>query len=214
MVGDYGHVIVDECHHVGAASFEAVLRTARARSMLGLTATPIRRDGREPVIFLHYGPFRYRVMKFSDAPADCEVIPRVWAGLGMYPPETGIQKIFRLLAHDRKRSMAVAVERAFTAGRKVLMLTERRPPGGPGRGVEGTRGAALCVARTDVAQGARRYARRARGVTRRRRAGRARHRAAGRRGHRSSTARYPSWPCRCRGAGPCRNGGALHRRIQ
>lgn len=44
-VAQYGHVIVDECHHVGAASFDALLRHVKARYVLGLTATPIRRDG-------------------------------------------------------------------------------------------------------------------------------------------------------------------------
>lgn len=126
-VGQYGHVIVDECHHVSAASFEEVLRAARARYVLGLTATPIRRDGRQPVIFLQCGPIRHRARKSSDAPADCEVIPRVWEGRGPLSPDTGIQDVFRLLAHDRERSaaIAVAVERAFTAGRKILVLTER-----------------------------------------------------------------------------------------
>lgn len=45
IVENYGHVIVDECHHVSAFTFEQVLRKARARFILGLTATPYRRDG-------------------------------------------------------------------------------------------------------------------------------------------------------------------------
>ncbi len=44
LVENYGHVIVDECHHVGAASFDAILKQAKAKYVLGLTATPIRRD--------------------------------------------------------------------------------------------------------------------------------------------------------------------------
>ena len=127
VVGHYGHVIVDECHHVSATSFEAVLRTARARYVLGLTATPIRRDGRQPVIFLQCGPIRHRATKASDTPADCEVIPQVSEVRGPLSPETGIQEVFRLLAHDRERgtAIAIAVERAFAAGRKTLVLTER-----------------------------------------------------------------------------------------
>ncbi len=45
LVENYGQVIVDECHHVGAVSFDAILRRAKAKYVLGLTATPIRRDG-------------------------------------------------------------------------------------------------------------------------------------------------------------------------
>jgi superfamily II DNA or RNA helicase len=45
VVADYGQVIVDECHHISAFSFEQVLRQAKARYVLGLTATPFRKDG-------------------------------------------------------------------------------------------------------------------------------------------------------------------------
>lgn len=51
----YGQVIVDECHHVGAVSFEAILKRVRARFVLGLTATPIRGDGQQPILFMPMG---------------------------------------------------------------------------------------------------------------------------------------------------------------
>jgi hypothetical protein len=47
LVENYGQVIVDECHHVGAVSFDAILKRTKAKCVLGLTATPIRRDGQE-----------------------------------------------------------------------------------------------------------------------------------------------------------------------
>ena len=50
LVENYGHVIVDECHHVGAVSFDAILKCVKATYVLGLTATPIRRDGQQPII--------------------------------------------------------------------------------------------------------------------------------------------------------------------
>ncbi len=43
VVADYGQVIVDECHHIPAVSFERVLSEAKARYVVGLTATPRRR---------------------------------------------------------------------------------------------------------------------------------------------------------------------------
>ncbi len=49
LVENYGHVIVDECHHVGAVSFDAILKRVKAKYVLGLTATPIRRDGQQPI---------------------------------------------------------------------------------------------------------------------------------------------------------------------
>lgn len=59
LVENYGHVIVDECHHVGAVSFDAILKRVKAKYVLGLTATPIRRDGQQPIIFMQCGPTRY-----------------------------------------------------------------------------------------------------------------------------------------------------------
>ncbi len=61
VVADYGHLIVDECHHLSAASFELVVRRAKARYVLGLSATVARKDGHHPIIFMQCGPIRYRV---------------------------------------------------------------------------------------------------------------------------------------------------------
>ena len=59
VVSGYGHVIVDECHHVPAVSFEKVMRTVRARYIIGLTATPQRRDGHHPILHFQLGPIRF-----------------------------------------------------------------------------------------------------------------------------------------------------------
>ncbi|MGH7462872.1 MAG: TOTE conflict system archaeo-eukaryotic primase domain-containing protein, partial [Longimicrobiales bacterium] len=58
-VEHYGHLIVDECHHLSAVSFEAILKRSKARYVLGLTATPFRRDGQQPIIFMQCGPVRH-----------------------------------------------------------------------------------------------------------------------------------------------------------
>ena len=123
----YGQVIVDECHHVGAVSFDVILRRAKAKYVLGLTATPIRRDGQQPIIFMQCGPTRHTVIRAEGAPKDLEVTPRLWNGPVDTSSDVGIQEVFRLLAVDRARTVAIAdeVQRAFEAGRKVLVLTER-----------------------------------------------------------------------------------------
>src|SRR5262249_19262107 len=51
-IADYGHVIVDECHHLSAHSFEQVVRRARAKFIAGLSATVTRKDGHHPIIFM------------------------------------------------------------------------------------------------------------------------------------------------------------------
>jgi len=127
LVENYGQVIVDECHHVGAVSFEAILTRTKARYVLGLTATPIRRDGQQPVIFMQCGPIRHTAARPADGPHDLEVIPQMRTTPIEVPLDAGIQDVFRYLATDDERTEAIAAEiaRAFGQGRKVLVLTER-----------------------------------------------------------------------------------------
>ncbi|OGA72934.1 MAG: DEAD/DEAH box helicase [Betaproteobacteria bacterium RIFCSPLOWO2_12_FULL_65_14] len=127
LVENYGHVIVDECHHVGAVSFDAILKRSKAKYVLGLTATPIRRDGQQPIIFMQCGPIRHTAARPADAPHDLEVLARSCFAHIDLPPESGIQEVFRHLANDRSRTAAIAAEirKAFDQGRKVLVLTER-----------------------------------------------------------------------------------------
>ncbi len=79
LVKDYGMVIVDECHHVSAVSFEQVLKEVNAKYVYGLTATPTRQDGHQPIIHMQCGPIRYQVDTKAQAekrPFDHAVIPR------------------------------------------------------------------------------------------------------------------------------------------
>ncbi len=127
LVENYGHLVVDECHHVGAVSFDAILKRTKAKYVLGLTATPVRRDGQQPIIFMQCGPIRYTAAKPANAPHQLEVVPRSMYARVDLPPEAGIQDVFRHLANDEARTAAIAceVENARSQGRKVLLLTER-----------------------------------------------------------------------------------------
>lgn len=127
IVENYGHVIIDECHHIGAASFDAILKVVKAKYVLGLTATPIRRDGQQPIIFMQCGPIRYIAAKSASAPHELVVQPRSISTRIDLPTEAGIQDVFRHLAIDQERTAAIATEvwDAYQQGRKVLVLTER-----------------------------------------------------------------------------------------
>ena len=127
LVENYGQVIVDECHHVGATSFDAILKRTRAKYVLGLTATPIRRDGLQPVIFMQCGPIRHTAARPASAPHDLAVVPRSRFARIDLPAAAGIQDVFRHLANDLARTDAIATEvtAAYEQGRKVLVLTER-----------------------------------------------------------------------------------------
>ncbi len=79
FIKNYGMVIVDECHHVSAFSFEQVLKNAPSKYIYGLTATPIRQDGHQPIIFMRCGPIRYKVNPKEQAekrPFEHFIIPR------------------------------------------------------------------------------------------------------------------------------------------
>jgi superfamily II DNA or RNA helicase len=127
LIEQYGHVIVDECHHLSAVSFEALLKRAKAKYVLGLTATPIRRDGQHPIIFMQCGPIRHVASRPATAPHDLEVIPRIRPMKIELAAEAGIQDIFRHIATDQTRTAAIGSEvvNAFSSGRKILVLTER-----------------------------------------------------------------------------------------
>jgi hypothetical protein len=76
LVASYGHVIIDECHHLAALSFENVLSEVKARYIVGLTATSQRRDGRDPITEMQLGPVRFRVNAKSQAARRPYVDPR------------------------------------------------------------------------------------------------------------------------------------------
>ncbi|MDO9449196.1 MAG: DEAD/DEAH box helicase, partial [Rugosibacter sp.] len=127
LVENYGHVIIDECHHLSAESFEAILKQTKAKYVLGLTATPIRRDGRQPIIFMQCGPTRHTAAKPLGAPHDLAVTPCTLHTRIDLPQEAGIQDVFRHIAGDPARTAAIAteIENAYKQGRKILVLTER-----------------------------------------------------------------------------------------
>jgi superfamily II DNA or RNA helicase len=126
FLAGYGQIIVDECHHVSAISFECILKQAPCRWVFGLTATPIRRDGLDPIIFMQCGPINHSVEKPQDQPSIMEVRARVYRGTPA-PTDVSIQGVFSLLVSDEKRNSLIFqdVKSAWNEGRKILVLTER-----------------------------------------------------------------------------------------
>jgi superfamily II DNA or RNA helicase len=132
LVARYGHVIVDECHHLPAVSFERILSEVKARFLVGLTATPQRRDGHQPITQMQLGPVRFRVDARSQAahrPFDHRLIVRETgfriAGDGQ---NTGIQEVYRALANDEARNRRIVEDiiAAVHEGRSPILLTERK----------------------------------------------------------------------------------------
>ena len=131
LVANYGHVIVDECHHLSAVSFEQVLRQVKARYIMGLTATPQRKDGHHPIIVMQCGPIRHRVDAKAQAlarPFNHFVIPRPTNF--RLPPSTEkpeIHELYAALADNKARNDLICVDlmRSIKAGRSPILLTER-----------------------------------------------------------------------------------------
>ena len=131
VVAGYGQVIVDECHHIPAFTFERVLREVKARYVVGLTATPVRKDGHHPIVIMQCGPIRHRVAPLEQAaarPFEHLVVPRRTAF--NVPPESearGIQHLYSCIAHDGARNDLICADvlSAVQQGRSPLVLTER-----------------------------------------------------------------------------------------
>jgi len=108
FVAEYGHVIVDECHHLSAVTFERVLREVKAKYVLGLTATPTRKDGHQPIIYMQCGPIRFHLSAKKAAessPLEHKVFPRI-TDFGWSRPEneTAIQDIYAALIVSQERN--------------------------------------------------------------------------------------------------------------
>lgn len=134
-VADYGHVIVDECHHLSARSFELVARRTKARFVLGLSATVARKDGHHPIIFMQCGPVRHRVDAKAEAsarPFQHSVIVRPTGFRPVLEADSDqriqFQDLYRELIADRDRNEMIRedVLRTVREGRSPLVLTERR----------------------------------------------------------------------------------------
>lgn len=134
LVADYGHLVVDECHHLSAVGFEAVARQARAHYVLGLSATVTRRDGRHPIIFMQSGPVRHRVDARKQAALSSfdhkVVFRRTHFRLVRNSPDERptIQELYARLAQDSARNDLVFddILSALEAGRSPVVITERK----------------------------------------------------------------------------------------
>jgi len=127
LVGQYGQVIIDECHHAPALSFERVMREVRAKHVLGLTATPYRRDGLQRLLHFHCGPVRFQARRGSggEEPA---FTSRLVVRETRFNGQGTIQDLYGALVTDPFRNNLIIrdVRRTLEEGRSPIVLTERR----------------------------------------------------------------------------------------
>lgn len=133
VVRDYGMVIVDECHHVPAFSFEQILKNVSAKYVYGLTATPVRQDGHHPIIFMHCGPIRYKVDAREQAekrPFEHYIIPRFTPfrkPVSQDEKEWSMGEIYSEISTSQIRNQLIIddVISCVKEGRNPIILTER-----------------------------------------------------------------------------------------
>ncbi len=132
FVAEYGQVVVDECHHISAFTFEQVMKQVKAKYVVGLTATPARKDGHHPIIYMQCGPIRFNMSARTmteTTPFEHKVIPRhtdfrMPAGM----VDLAIQDVYAALVNDSARNSLIAADLriALKEGRSPLLLTGRK----------------------------------------------------------------------------------------
>ena len=128
FVRQYGMVIVDECHHVSAVNFEQILKSIPARYVYGLTATPIRKDGHQPIIFMQCGPIRYSAEAKSQLAKQTFkrwLIPRFTAYRDLSDSSSTYAQIVQSLATDEARNALIVEDvcKTLAVGRSQIVLT-------------------------------------------------------------------------------------------
>ncbi|HKD76916.1 MAG TPA: DEAD/DEAH box helicase family protein, partial [Ktedonobacterales bacterium] len=131
LVAEYGQVVVDECHHLAAFSFEQVMKQVKARYVVGLTATPTRKDGHHPIIGMQCGPIRFAMSQktMTDATPFAHQMLPCWTEFRFEADQSDmtIQEVYAALIHDTQRNDRIVadVEHALAEGRTPLVLTNR-----------------------------------------------------------------------------------------
>jgi len=124
-------IIIDECHHVPAVSFESVLKRIQARHFLGLTATPYRKDGLERIITMQCGPVLHTM---EETKAQSLIARQVILRETTFrmneatSAQTANHEIWQALVTDKDRLHLVAsdVITALHEGRFPLVLSDRK----------------------------------------------------------------------------------------
>lgn len=125
----YGVIVVDECHHVPATSFEMVLKACSSRRVYGLTATPKRKDRLEKLLFAQCGPIRHTLV---DAPTDEVRTVKVRRTTLAFPSDAGprppIHLVWEALVQDESRIKVIVADLLSCAasGRSPLVLADRK----------------------------------------------------------------------------------------
>jgi superfamily II DNA or RNA helicase len=132
LFNSFGLIIIDECHHIPAKTFREVIMRFSSYYLYGLTATPIRKNNDEKLIFIHIGDVIHEVRfptENSLSPKKISVIIRETDLLIPFDHKTDkTETLHQILIHDSARNQLIIedVKTEVNTGRKILVLTERK----------------------------------------------------------------------------------------
>lgn len=129
---NYGMIIIDECHHTAAYTFEQAINTGNAKYVYGISATPERENGHTPIIKMQCGDIRYKVdsLKFNKKlNIPMKVIVKK-SHLNFTDPNIDnyeLNEINDLIAKDiiRSENIIKDIKKEYNDGKNILVLTER-----------------------------------------------------------------------------------------
>ncbi|MCW3109789.1 MAG: type restriction protein res subunit, partial [Segetibacter sp.] len=128
----FGTIIIDECHHVPAKTFRQAIKHFQSYYLYGLTATPIRKNNDEKLIFIHIGDVIHEVKPTLQQPNERGKLSVIIRETNLFVPfdhKTDMTEMLsQILMHDTTRNQLIVedIKTEVSAGRKVLVLTERK----------------------------------------------------------------------------------------
>ncbi len=120
IIKNYSFVIVDECHHIPAVTFEQIIKNFSGKYILGLSATPKRKDALEPILFYQLGEISYEYKKKRTHNNKLQIIKTEFLS-----ESSNYSTLINELCVDEKRNNLILNSIIENIDRKILVLTDR-----------------------------------------------------------------------------------------
>ena len=120
IIQEYSQVIVDECHHIPAVTFEIIIKKFRGRYILGLSATPNRKDGMQPILFEQIGNIAYEHKKKKAKQNHLKIIRTDFQSRA-----DNYSELISEICVDVNRNNLIIDQIIKNRHRKILVLTDR-----------------------------------------------------------------------------------------
>ncbi|WP_228131101.1 DEAD/DEAH box helicase [Aliarcobacter lanthieri] len=120
IIKNYSFVIVDECHHIPALTFEQVVKSFSGKFILGLSATPNRKDELDPILYQQLGEISYEYKKKKSHTNKLLVVRTDFISSA-----DNYSTIINELCLDEARNKQIIQAIKDNLNRKILLLTDR-----------------------------------------------------------------------------------------